>query len=460
MLNAASRPTAGNPARRLICSLSTLGVVALATSLLAACGSGGGASSKNTLVIAEWTNAAAVTYTQQIDAAFEKQHPGVKVTLETAPTAANGWSTLQDSMLASKNVDLLAEFPATPTGFPPSYTKLAPGNPASLVTSHQLMNLANQPFMKYYDKDESSYSLGYNGGIYGVTAAAYVNNGGMWYKKSLLDKYNMQVPTTYDQFIADCKTFKAHGISCVYVAGKDGYQNILFAGIYNQLIMQNTPASQATAVSLTRAKAFWNGTQNWTSPVYQTAAAEYEQVMNYVEPAAAGVAAQTAPGQWAVNTANYPFFIDGSYDGNTITQANPSLSLGFFAFPGTNNPSWNRVPIAADLTWTVPVWAKHQKLALEWLNMFSQPSNYAKWVKATGSLSTEPSVPTPSLSWATWLSENMTNSYPALTSLWVPSGAADGAGEPDTILMQPIGHVSAADELQTSAKNYTKALKG
>ena len=164
-------------------------------------------------------------------------------------------------------------------------------------------------------------------------AAEYVNNGGMWYKPSLLAKYGLSVPTTFNAFLNDCKVFKAHGTSCVYVSGKDGYQNILFAGIYNQLIMKDTPSTQASTVSLDRAKAFWDGTENWTSPVYEQAAAEYEEVMQYIEPDAAGVSAETAPGEWAVNTSNYPFFIDGSYDGNTITTANPSLKLGFFASP-------------------------------------------------------------------------------------------------------------------------------
>jgi raffinose/stachyose/melibiose transport system substrate-binding protein len=455
----AFRRPAGRSPRRLLRPLSVLGVAALAASALTACGSSSSGNSQ-TLVIAEWTNAAAVSYTQKIDSLFEKEHPGVTVNLETAPTAANGWPSLEDSLLAAKNVDLLAEFPATPSGFFPSYTKITPGNPAALVTSHQLLNLANEPFMKYYNKSDSAYSLGYNGGIYGVTAAEYVNNGGMWYKPALLAKYHMQVPTTFNQFMADAKVLKANGITPVYVSGKDGYQNILFAGIYNQLIMQDTPSSDATSVSMNRAKAFWNGTENWTNPVYETAAQEYEEVMQYIEPAAAGVSAATAPGEWAVNSNNYPFFIDGSYDGNTITQANPSLSLGFFAFPGTNNPSWNRVPTDADLTWTVPVWAKHQTLALEWLDLFSQPSNYAKWLQATGSLSTETSVPTPALPWTSWLSAHASNSYQALSSIWVPTGAADGASEPDTILMQPIGNVSAADELQSSASNYTKSVKG
>jgi raffinose/stachyose/melibiose transport system substrate-binding protein len=450
---------AGRFPRRLLRPLSALGAAALTASVLAACSSSN-ASAKDTLVVVEWTNSAAVTYTQQIDSLFEKEHPGVQVTLETAPTANAGWPTLESSVLASKNVDVLAEFPPGPAGYPPSYTSIKPGNPAALVTSHQLLNMANQPFMKYYNQTTAEYAAGYKGGIYGVPAAEYVNNGGMWYKKSLLAKYNMQVPTTFNQFIADAKTFKAHGITPVFVAGKDGYQNILLAGIYNQLIMQTTPATDATTVSLNRNKAFWQGTQKWTDPVYQTTVNEYEQVMQYIEPEAAGVAAQTAPAEWAVNSNNYPFFIDGSYDGNTITQANPSLGLGFFAFPGTNNPSWNRAPLAADLTWTVPTWSKHQKLALEWLSLFSQPSNYAKWVKATGSLSTETSVPTPTLSWTSWLSAHMSNAYPALTTPWAPNGAPTDATEPDTTEMQPIGSVSPTAALDASTKDYLNAVKG
>ena len=453
-------PAARKPGRRLRL-LAAAGTATLLGSVLAACGSGsGGASAKDTLNVVEWTNAAAVTYTQQIDALFEKQHPGVTVNLVTAPTANSGWPTLETSVLASKNVDLLAEFPPGPAGYPPSYTGIKPGNPAALVTSHQLMNLAGQPFMKYYNQEITQYAAGYQGGVYGVPAAEYVNDSGIWFKKSLLAKYNMSVPTTYSQFLADCATFKAHNITPVFVAGKDGYQTILYAGIFNQLIYQTTPASDATSFSLARNTAFWQGTQKWTDPVYQTTNTEYEQVMNYIEPAAAGVAAQTAPGEWAVQSGNYPFFIDGSYDGNTIMQANPSLDLGFFSFPASDNPAWNRVLLAPDLTWTVPVWAKHKSLALEWLSLFSQPSNYSGWVHATGSLSTETAVPTPSLKWTDWLSAHMSDAIPTLTVPWIPNGAPQDANQPNTTAMQPIGSLSPAAALQASEKDYQSVVRG
>src|ERR1700751_936636 len=81
---------AGRFPRRLLRPLSALSAAALTASMLAACSSSG-ASAKDTLVVVEWTNSAAVTYTQQIDSLFEKEHPGVQVTLETAPTANAGW---------------------------------------------------------------------------------------------------------------------------------------------------------------------------------------------------------------------------------------------------------------------------------------------------------------------------------------------------------------------------------
>ena len=138
--------------------------------------------------------------------------------------------------------------------------------------------------------------------------------------------------------------FKSHGITPIFVAGKDGLQAIVLHGIEMQLQMQGKPSSQATKVSEETASAFWNGKENWDSPVFVTAAERYAQIMQYVEPDASGVAQLTAPGVWAAQTDNYPFFVDGSWDGTTIQQANPGLKFGFFTLPGTNDPAANREP--------------------------------------------------------------------------------------------------------------------
>ena len=425
---------------------------------LTACSSSTSAGSSESLVIAEWTNPAAVAYTQKVDALFEQQHPGVHIQLEDAPTAASAWPTLQASLLASKNVDVLAQFAQNPADYPPSTVKKKPSGTAALIANGQFIDLSKQSFMSRFDSTTQQYTMGYKNGVYGVTVAEYVNNTGLFYKKDLLSKYGMSVPTTFNQFVADLKTFKNNGITPVYVAGKDGIQNIIWAGIINQLLMAGKPSNQAASVYLQRAEAFLNGSQDWNSPLYQEAAQRYEQVMSYIEPGAGGASFQSATGEWAVQNSNYPFLVDGSYDGNTIATDNPSLNFGFFAIPGTDTASDNRAALAPDLSWTVPTFSKHQQLALEWIDLFTQQTQYAAWVKATGSISTEPAVSTPALPWTDWLQANASNGFINSSQPWIPDGSSKEAGGPVLQSMQPFGSQSPSDALAQAASAYTSTI--
>jgi raffinose/stachyose/melibiose transport system substrate-binding protein len=440
--------------RRLAAVVTACATLALG---LTACSSSS-SNPADTLVIAEWTNPAAIAYTQQIDSAFEKAHPGVSIQLQDAPTAASAWPTLQASLLASKNVDVLAQFAQNPASYPPASLGTKPSGTAALIANGQFVNLAKQPYMSRFDAATQQYDMGYKGGTYGVTVAEYVNNTGLFYKKDILDKYKLPVPTTFNQLISDFKVLKQNGVTPLYVAGKDGYQSIVWFGIVNQLLMENKPASEAASVYLQRAEAFLNGSQSWDSPLYQEAAQRYEQVMAYIEPSAGGVSAQTAPGEWAVNATNDAFFVDGSYDGNTIATDNPSLNFGFFSLPGTDTASDNRAALAPDLSWTVPTFSKHQALAQEWIDFFTQPSNYAGWLKATGSSSTEPSVLTPSLKWTDWLSANASNGFINASQPWYPNGAPTDADGPVLTAMQPFGSQSPSDALSQSAAAYKKSV--
>ncbi|MFE0464064.1 ABC transporter substrate-binding protein [Kitasatospora sp. NPDC058965] len=428
---------------------------------LTACGGTSAGASSDTLVVAMWTNPAAVAQTQKVNQLFEQQHPGVKVKLQTAPTTAGAWPALQNSLLASKDVDVLAQFAQSPTKYPPASTNIKPSGTAALVANGQFVDLSSQPFMQRFDPATQKFTMGYNGGVYGVTTAEYVNNTGLFYKKDLLAKYGMSVPTTFDEFIGDLKTLKSKGANPLFVAGKDGFQSIVWFGIYNQLLIQDQPADAANSLWLQRDQQFWSGQQNWNSPVYKDAAQRYEQVMSYLEPNAGGVPAATASGVWAAKADDFPFFADGSYDGNTIAQANPSLNFGFFAVPGTDNASWNRPDLAPDLTWTVPTWAKHQKLAMEYLDLFTQQSNYAAWVKATGSVSTEPAVPTPSLPWSDWLATHAAQGFIGTTLPWLPPSVGSGnpAGGPTLTDTQPFGSEPLSAALDKSAAAYTAAVK-
>ena len=161
----------------------------------------------------------------------------------------------------------------------------------------------------------------------------------MWYKPSLLAKYGLSVPTTFNQFMADCKVFKAHGITLVYVSGKDGYQNILFAGIYNQLIMKDTPVQP--------------GDHRQPGPregVLERYARTGRARCTRPPPGIRGGHAvhrarrrpasrrQTAPGEWAVNIQQLPVLHRRLLRRQHDHPANPSLKPRFLRLPRHQQP--------------------------------------------------------------------------------------------------------------------------
>lgn len=419
---------------------------------------GGGSQQNVTLTVAEWTNPGAVEFTRKLNARFEKEHPGVKVKLQTAPTVNGTWQQLWNSMLQSKSVDVLAQFAPTQQGFAPDYTDIKPGGAAALITSGQLTDLKDQPFMKNYDPAVQAAAVGYKGGVYGVMAAEYVGAGALWYKKDLLAKYHISLPTTFQEFLDACETLKKAGITPIFVSAKDGMHGGVWQGVANQTLMKGHRPTESVKVSEDRAVAFWKGTRSWKDPVYKEVSERHQKVLRYIEPGAAGVSQQTAPGVWAAKSDDYPFLLDGSWDGLTIQQANPNLDIGFFTLPGTDDPAANRVAFKPDLTWVVPKTAPHKDLAMQWLALFSEPENYKEWLAATGSISTQPALKNTGLPWMDWLNSHMDDAFPQLTNPWTPAGAPQDALGPDFYKLAPIGGDSIDTILSRSASAYRKSV--
>lgn len=441
--------------------LTLTAATACLSAALSGCGSSsGGGGTQTTLTVAEWTNPGAIEFTQKLNAKFEKAHPGVKVKLQQAPNNNGAWPQLWNSLLQSNSVDVLALIAPTQAGFAPAYTSLKPAGAAALIQAGQVMDLKDQPFMKNYDQAAQAAAVGRDGHIYGVMAAEYAAAGAIWYKKDLLAKYHLAVPTTFQQFLSECQTLKQAGKTPIFVAARDGMQGGVWQGVENQMIMQGKPAADSVKVSSDRAAAFWKGTQSWTDPVYRDAATRYEQVMQYIEPHAAGVAQLTAPGVWAAKSDDYPFLLDGSWDGAVIQKANPHLNVGFFTMPGTDDPAANRALLKPDLAWMVPTSTKHKDLALQWLAMFSEPENYKQWLTLTGSISTQPALQNTGLSWMDWLNSHRADGFTQLADPWVPAGAPLDAAKPDFAKMTPIGKDSIDTALGRSAKDYRESVHG
>ncbi len=407
---------------------------------------------KTTLVVEEWTNPPAIKATNVIDAAFEKLHPGVTIKFEYAPTAAGAWSTLTDTLLQSKKVDVLAEF--APGNFvAPAYMHQALGGVQALAAAHELVNFKGMPFMKDFKPGVQQQAVGYKGGIYGVEMASYGNTG-VFYNTALFAKYHLSVPTTWNQFVHVCQVFQAHGVNAIDVAGKDGLE----AMIWNAIMNAEFPHINATKVDYKLDDEFFHGKTSWNAPIWRKITERYDSVVKYFEPDWTGVAQLSLLGQWAA-AGTSAMLVDGSWDGYTLKTANPKLHYSWFPIPGSNKPVDNRLVTAGDFTWVVPTWAAQKNLAVQYVEFFSQPKNYRIWENYVGSFPTENVSST--LPWMTienqYLKAGKTTTGLGITT---PNNAGSLAylGN-DLTELQPSGPYTVPQLQQLATKEYQSAAK-
>jgi raffinose/stachyose/melibiose transport system substrate-binding protein len=439
--------------------------VALTTCALAAsgcttgdkAGKQGPGSDKGTMTITLWNNIPAVDAVKELSAGFEKKHPGVKVNVRYAPNPNNAYDTMVTGLLAANSVDIVGRFAQTPDQYPDKATGIQPTGEAARIAAGQEADVTDQPFMSRLDKSQQSFAAGYGNRIYGVLADQFVAYPCVFYKKSLFQKYGLAVPDTYSELLSTLKTFQGHGLTPLMVPGKDGYQDFIRAGIIDRALMKGKPSSAAAQVGNQRAQEFWSGKQTWNDPFYHSAYQQYVQVMKYSEKNAAGVASATAVGSWAANTGDYPMYLTGSWDGPVITKANPKLDFGFFCMPTSDSAAENRLILSPDLIWTVPKNAPHRKLAMEWLDYFTQPSNYQIWLQKTGAYPTVNGTKPATQSWTDWLSAHGGGAFEHVIGPWIPNGAPADAAGPDELQMVPLGDQSVDAALRKAASDYARA---
>jgi multiple sugar transport system substrate-binding protein len=207
------------PARRVLIAAASLSALSVA----AACGGGGGGAAPE----GGGTSAPAVDFTKQGDielwqgkdvtgnlpklvAKFNESHPNGKVTFHELPDEADQQrqqmiqnTQIKNPKMAVLNVDVVwtAEFAAN------SYVEALP--PDQFPTDGMLKATID--------------SATYFGKLY---AYPWTSNGGLlFYRKDLLDKYSLEVPTTFDEMKAACDKI---------TAGENNSKLACYAGQFNK----------------------------------------------------------------------------------------------------------------------------------------------------------------------------------------------------------------------------------
>ncbi len=133
-------------------------------------------------------------------------------------------------LLADKLPDIQVEYTYVPNA---SYgvaiqTKLTAGKGDDIIAFSELdvMTVSKQGLIddltgKYGDlfNDSGKAPYTFDGKLYAVPLCNWYE--GIFYNKEIFAQYNIEVPTTFDEFIAVCETLNAQGIKALTIGGKD-----------------------------------------------------------------------------------------------------------------------------------------------------------------------------------------------------------------------------------------------
>lgn len=310
---------------------------------------------------------------------FQAKYPNI--TVNVSVVKADELATSTQTRLTANDVDVIDMF-GFAQGIQPFMRGADKPNWQSLIEAGLLMDLSDQPFIKFYDPAAISDAGSFNGKVYEVNTGRYAFTG-VFYNKDLFAKYGVKVPTTWSELVAACNTFKGAGIGAMTAGGKDGWP-VLVAG-YG--ILLSAYPDQAALV-----KGLWTGSIKWNDAKSVDMWKKMQVLArDMIEPGASGVSFDAAPGRFASGAvAMYPA---GSWDAPAIEKANPGLNYGYFPMPGSDNPADNKYLAGKyDVGWVVAAKTANKDASLKWLDFFSQPDTYQAYVNAVGIMPTQPTA--------------------------------------------------------------------
>ncbi|WP_340028147.1 extracellular solute-binding protein [Paenibacillus sp. FSL H7-0940] len=338
---------------------------------------------KVTLKIIHWQQENINNYIKEFNTKFEAKYPDVKVEYTTVPADATYDQLMQTRMNAGSNGDVdIIPLKSSFVGAPQEWSSGA-ADPMwkQWIDAGLISDLSDQSFIKNYNEADVQNAMTYNDKVYGVNMGKVAFTG-LFYNKELFAKYNLEIPTTWDELQHVIKVFKDNGVEALGLAGKDVWP----IGLAVQGLQASIHDDQLAYI-----KGLWTGETKLTDPVQLEVLQKSQDLMNNAMPGFMGIDYGTLPSLFA--TGKVAMIADGTWDATTIQTANPDLKFGYFPIPGSNDAAKNKnLAGKYDMTWMVVDNSPNKDYAMKWLDMLSEKENYTEFVNAAGFLPTQPDV--------------------------------------------------------------------
>lgn len=341
-------------------------------------GDGGGADKQVTLKVLHWINEPVNVYMNDVFIPkFQDKYPNVKVEYTMVPSD-DTYDQLMQTRINANDADIMA-FRSSFVGAPQEWS---PGAADPLwkqwADAGLISDLTNEAFIKNYNETDIENAMTYNGKVYGVNMGKVAFTG-LFYNKDIFEQYNLEVPTTWGDFVQVMDTLKENGVTPLGFAGRDVWPiNLAVQGL------------QATIHDdqLEFIKGLWTGEKKFTDPKAIEVLEKTQTMMNYAQDGFMGLDYGTLPSLFA--SGQVAMAADGSWNAPTFAGLNPDMRFGYFPVPGNDEAAKNaNLAGKYDMTWMVVEKSANKEWALKFLEELSTPENYTDFVNAAGFLPTQ-----------------------------------------------------------------------
>lgn len=292
-----------------------------------------GSATKGTINWWSWTPTNDVAKSEI--AAFNKAYPDVKVIYKKVPIE-NYAASLKPALASNDGPDVYTVYNSGAFGaeaFAPFATDL---------TANVEKLLGADWKSKVYDGGVKAYTIDKR-----LVAAQYAEAGAgmMWINQGLFDKYNLKPPTTLDEWVSVCQTFRANGLGCF----SEGMASSGFAAdTLHSIVDSVKPGVWAGAVS---------GDGKWSDPavaesleilrtlskkgILDEGAVGIQQYPDVNNAFLTGKVPMVQMGTWYQQNASLPT-LTAALDGAGVPANTPKITIMPMKFPdvaGKGNPS-------------------------------------------------------------------------------------------------------------------------
>jgi raffinose/stachyose/melibiose transport system substrate-binding protein len=280
------------------------GALALAACAPSSSSGGDGDGDGTTLTVWSWRVEDKAAYEKIFDV-YEKANPGV--TVEFKPFKATEYNKILATGLAGK------DGPDVPQVR--SYGQLQ-----GTVASGSLEPLDGKVDLSSWDENVVASAKGKEDGkIYSVPLARQATV--LFYNKKMFSDNGIQVPTTWDQFVAANETFLGKGVTPLAVGAKDDWTLPIVHEVLGGARFGGADFQKAVAT----------GEKDFTDPDFVASVEVLKQLEKYMPKSVTGVAVTDAMTLFTSGkAAMYP---GGSYDLATLQKGNPEMEIGVMQVP-------------------------------------------------------------------------------------------------------------------------------